>query len=590
MLRWSDIERQLHDAIKNFKLKRSSLRTHYYNWKWMILNINDTDPNCFEDINWVLDTKLNGYPVGLCKFAGDKFNTKTWGDNTFGIRSKVVVPLALTERVKDGTCQPVNFKPHSIIPLLAVPKPGFNKEGYPKMRLVRHAGYGKDGIATNDRIPKWWYKKKLPSSKYVMFIVWRIGIFGTMMKIDIKNAFRNMEYTYSASLFRGYYFNKQYFIDRRVIFGGREGPIYCQEMGEDIICIYYWYLDIKVFQLYLDVYVDDYFGGSGYTVGTHYLKNSLILLLSLLGLPINEKHYGPSRVLELCGIIYSMFEGLIDFSIKKNEHMIYLCLVFLFSGGGWTKTFESLKGKLRWAAIMRWPGVAFIRRMDEFEIQFKALYGEVNTYVMFPLWLIKDIIWWTLFLLIPKATKIVDILFDLSEYIEFYSDAATGDNKNVKHPGLGVYMDGNWFSIKVPIRFQLAYKKIERNYSKEMNIAHYEMLAILVGWFTFLPFIKQYDRKCIRIRCDNDIVNYALANKNSKDQFLSDCIRILCFSSAKENIRYFGLSIRSEFNTLADLLSRFEIGSFINFCRHNGYLVKPRTVNVVFPNVWNDFL
>ena len=591
MCRWKQVKERLFTAIKNFKLQPSPLYLHYISWDWLLKNIENYNPDYFEDINWILNTKKFGYPIGIFKKPGDVFNTATWDDDFFGIRSKVAVAEALIKRVEDGTCKPVGEKPSAIIPLLAVPKPGYDSSGFPKMRLVRHGGYGKNGIATNDRIPEFWFKKKLPSGKYIMFIIWRIGRFGTMIKLDIANAFRNMAYTNDGCKYRGYYFLNQYFIDTRVIFGGREGPIYCQELNEDIICIYFWYMDVESFKLYLDVYIDDYYGGSCYTIGSHYLKHSLMILLDILGVPINQKLFGPARVIEICGIIYNIYEHDYDFSFKKSNIMLYYCLLFLSTGSGWSKDIESLKSRLRWGAVMRWPGVAFLRRIQQFINEIKRIYGDTNVFVIFPCWALKDLVWWILFLLLPKKTSIKQALFEPDIFIEFYSDAATGDNKKVKVPGLGVYFNVYWFSIAVPQNFLGNYKKIERNYSKEMNIAHFEILAIMCGWFTFLPIIKNLPQNTVvRFRCDNDIVNYAIAKKNSDDEFINDCIRLLCFSSAQENIRFFGLSLRSEFNKMADLLSRFKIMEFLHFCNINGYVVHERTWNVIFPDIWSSIL
>ena len=59
---------------------------------------------------------------------------------------------------------------------------------------------------------------------------------------------------------------------------------------------------------------------------------------------------------------------------------------------------------------------------------------------------------------------------------------------------------------------------------------------------------------CVRIRCDNDIVNYALKKKNSNDEFLNDCVRYICYSAAKKRTKYYIFPIRTKVNVMADLL------------------------------------
>lgn len=175
----------------------------------------------------------------------------------------------------------------------------------------------------------------------------------------------------------------------------------------------------------------------------------------------------------------------------------------------------------------------------------------------------KDHGWWIQYMFLLGKVSIYDVVAtNPSTMIDLWTDGATnGSRQKGWAPGIGAYFQGQWISSKVPSFLLDKYQKPEASYSKQTHIDHFECLAIVAALYSFQDQFKPRDY--IHIRCDNRKCEAILADKNTDDAFMMDCVRWITMFAIKKHIWFYISYIRSKDN-ISDPLSRYHIPDFID--------------------------
>ena len=137
-----------------------------------------------------------------------------------------------------------------------------------------------------------------------------------------------------------------------------------------------------------------------------------------------------------------------------------------------------------------------------------------------------------------------------------FDGATNGSRETGWCPGIGVFFEGYLIMSKIPSKYTGYYQNKDREYTKEYAIAHFEMLAIVVGLWNFREHFKRGET--ILLRTDNKTVEGVLKNKSSADMFLADAIRWINMFAWENELRFYINYVHTKVNKIPDALSRFE--------------------------------
>ncbi len=294
----------------------------------------------------------------------------------------------------------------------------------------------------------------------------------------------------------------------------------------------------------------------------------------------------------LCGLHYRSTDLTVAPTVEKRYKCITGLIIIVIHQSMYFKPAESLLGTITWIASTCYPMVAFLRRLRRPLIAHRKMYGEQNTMIHWDNEDVKDcklLIEWLYHMKRVSMLEIANVI--KRKRIMLYTDGATNGAKPNWNPGLGAYCQGEWFSVRVPKKWNDEYiqylnENKQKYISKETNIAHFEALAIVTALNTFKHLWTE--DSLIDIRCDNKTCCSDFANKNSDDILRMDCVRWLIhnFKATKvKNIRIEINYIHTKRNYLSDACSRFNHRLFIEKCKQNGKSYKSKPTKPIFPEL-----
>ena len=114
--------------------------------------------------------------------------------------------------------------------------------------------------------------------------------------------------------------------------------------------------------------------------------------------------------------------------------------------------------------------------------------------------------------------------------------------------GIGGIFDGKYFHHEIPSWMK----------ELEVNIAHLEMWAILVG---VRAWKSQLEGNRFAIACDNQAVVHIINNGRSHDQLFKTLLRQLTYELATHQIEIVARYIPTKLNVIPDILSRWTINA-----------------------------
>ncbi len=203
---------------------------------------------------------------------------------------------------------------------------------------------------------------------------------------------------------------------------------------------------------------------------------------------------------------------------------------------------QSLIGVLQFACRVIAPGRTFLRRMIALTCGVKQPYHFVRLTSGF----YKDLAVWVVFL---KHWNGISLFLESEQLpspsLQLYTDAAGSI-------GFGGYLAGRWFQ---------GHWLPKQNINKKSGIS--------IVWQELYPIYlacrlwgAQWTTKRIVFFCDNESVVHILNQKTSKSQKIMDLLRPIVLCTLENNFTFTAKHVRGLDNSIADSLSRFQMGRF----------------------------
>jgi len=412
-------------------------------------------------------------------------------------------------------------------PLGAVPK----SDG--SYRLILDLSSPHDGLSVNDGICKEEFLVTYSNFDQAVDMVRDLGPNTFMAKIDIKHAYRNCPVRPQDFYLLGMWWEKQFFVDTRLPFGLRSAPFIFNTLA-DALC---WIIINVCFIKFVLHYLDDFFIAATSKKECESHKNTILKLFEYLGVPVaTNKLVGPSKNIVYLGIEINTDLNLIRLPDDKLE--VLKKELDDWKGRKICKKREllSLIGKLSFASKVIKPGRIFVRRLINLSMTGKKLNHQINLNSAAK----ADIKWWGNFISTWNGIAIIQSPLRSSDSLNLFTDASS-------LKGYGAVFGNHWTYGSWPPNV------------KDKDINYKELLAILIAIFTWKDeFINQQ----IIVFTDSKSICDIWSKGNTVNNNIMYLIRKLFLFAAKNNINIIFKHVPGHFNTLADCLSRFQVGKF----------------------------
>lgn len=312
---------------------------------------------------------------------------------------------------------------------------------------------------------------------------------------------------------------------------------------------------------------------------------------TLTWMGVDEKESKRQHVnteMDMIGLEYNTVRMSSKCPDSKREAIKAMLYKAVITGALTLLAYESLIGKLQNVAEQAWPAKAFLRRMRENLLVAIAQHGRKDVVMLLDASDTKDFKWWIRYMDVITEVSILDLLDPVLPTDEIFFDGATNGSRECGwEPGIGVWYQGHWISSAVPEKYLHTFVARDRHYEKEFAIAHFEMLAIIVGLHNFRAMIRT--RTKIMLKTDSRHVESALKNKNSDDEFLQSGVRWVCMYAVEQHVRLYVSYVHTKSNPLADAASRLNMRDFMPLaqaeCRKCGWVLQPPMCDFEIPDI-----
>ena len=143
--------------------------------------------------------------------------------------------------------------------------------------------------------------------------------------------------------------------------------------------------------------------------------------------------------MEFLGIVYNTRTMQMSISAVKRERMKRMLARGLMGGTLTTEQYESMVGKVAYAAQLMWPAKSFLRRMRNRLQQVIAQHGRRQHLIVLTEWEKKDWRWWIKYMDTVSHVSILQLYNPRRPTDEIFVDGATnGSRERGWNPAIGV--------------------------------------------------------------------------------------------------------------------------------------------------------
>lgn len=384
---------------------------------------------------------------------------------------------------------------------------------------------------------------KLCSVQYTSFdeavhMIQDLGANCSLVKVDLKDAFRLLPVKLSDIELLGFKFLDHYYVDK------------CLPMGCSISCSHFerfstfieHYIKSQMSNGQLIHYLDDFLGGDGDKAGCQSLLSCIVDCLEWLSVPLAEdKTEGPSEILVFLGLELDSRNMLVRVPKDKIIEVVDKIERILAAPKTKLKTMQSLIGSLNFCCRAIVPGRPFCRRLINSICGLTKPYHHlrVNKGIRLDL-----AMWLEFFKHYNGVSMFHDRFWVSNEDEQLYSDSAAAK-------GFGIYFKGHW-----------AYAEWPKNWHDDRitdDITTLELFPILVALHIWGQDLA---KKKLKFMCDNkavvDIIN-SMTSKSDNVMVILRRITVLCL---RNNIVVKACHVPGSKNVLCDALSRLQVDKF----------------------------
>ena len=367
-----------------------------------------------------------------------------------------------------------------------------------------------------------------------------------LAKIDIKSAYRLVPVSPLDRIWLGMCWKDQIYVDAKLPFGLWSAPKIFTAIADALE----WCMAKEGVQAVYH-YLDDFIvlGPPRSEVCTENLQ-ILHKVCNDLGVPLApEKQEGPSTIITFLGITIDTNSQELRLPEEKLKRLLDTLTQWERRKSCTRKELESLIGSLQHACTVIQPGRTFMRNAIPLLKVAKCQHHHIRLSTE----LRSDLAWWRLFARHWNGTALV--IPPNAKRFKFTSDASGSW-------GCGAWYNDSWFCLPW----------VESCTSLHITVK--EMTPIIIA-----AIIWGHDWKGAQVTafCDNTAVVAALNNRSSKEKHVMHMLRVLFFIEAHHQFKIAATHIAGSSNTLADHLSRNQLGLF--FSMHKTAHSEPSYIN-----------
>ena len=362
-------------------------------------------------------------------------------------------------------------------------------------------------------------------------IIQSIGEGCLVAKADIKDAFRIIPINPDFHRLLGFTWDGQIYFDKCLPMGLSES---CQ-IFETLSCALQWVLERQFHVRYVSHILDDFIiFGNPQSNECHRGLQAFLHLAAFINISIkHKKTVEPSTVVQLHGV--EVDTDLMEVRLPKDklQELIPLVASCAKKKKLSVRALQSLVGKLNFACRVVVPGRAFLRRLHN------LLRGRTKNHHLIRInkEARADLLVWSQFLKHFNGKSLfLPRTWLSSNSIKMSSDACA--------KGFAAVYGGRWLQGSFPSQWA------------SVHITIKELLPIVIAMKLWGPGLAN---RRILFLTDNIAVVFIINNQSSKDSVIMTLVRSLVVTLLTHNIELRAKHIPGKENTLADLLSRFQM-------------------------------
>jgi len=503
---------------------------------------NYPDPN-FPNI--LISIAKHGARIG---FLGEAKQTQRPNHASIHQHSQVIDDYITKEiaagRIKEISSLPSNF---FCSPLGLVPK---KHDGHQTgWRLIFDLSCPQ-GQSVNDGIPKEFGALQYESFQHALQLVARAGRNCTLLKKDLKSAFRHIPISPSDWHLFIFQWRGKYYIDMFLAFGLRTSPRIYNMFGEAI----HWVMENE-FGWTITHYVDDFLAAFPPNTNAH--EQSLLFnkVCTDIGFTTEPKKDEMGTSVNHLGFIIDSSSMTATLPENKRNRATNLLTSMLQRKSVSVVMLESLLGFLSHCCEVVPVGRPFLRNIFNMLNQAKNANRETNPYryIKVTKHARRDILWWLVFL---RYWSRVTIIQETRKVFHVWTDASG-------KKGIGGHYNTHLFASHVPRRH------------RHKHINWKEMFAVLHALFLWH---KHWENGKLIVHCDNRAVVDAINKKSIRGPTVNP-LQTLLLLTALLNIDIVAIWIPTTENAVADALSRHDFKRLANL-GYKDYVVHGTTAKV----------
>jgi hypothetical protein len=467
------------------------------------------------------------------------------------LTDKIITDLALN-RIREVF--PKDPGPFISSPLGLTPKPNN------KWRVIHHLSYPPE-LSVNDSIAAEAAYLKYTAFEDILAMVLEAGRHCTMVKRDMKDAFRMIPIAPHNQWLMGFCWEGRFYVELVLSFGLRTAPIIFNLFAEAFEWIVKSFSQCPLLAHYLDDFMAAFPAHE-----THRLtqfKNDYSMLCKALGILENDDKDEEGTLIKFLGRMVDSTTFVVSIPQDKVQKVITLTASALRTKSSTLLEAQQLAGLLSFCASAVQLGFVFCRRLWTFIATFKQS-TKKSFKRRIPSAALADIRWWHDLFPIHNGMRFFD---DRSrQIIHLFADASV--------VGMGAFFFDNvgsetcyWpeHAHSLPCEHALATQLPSRDVIQPFDINIFEIQAMLLA---FEKWSHSWAGKVVFLHTDSATTQLGLLKQSLRAEKQNEPLRRLLLLAAQRDIKLEPRHLSGDKNGLADALSRDLQDYIANCCPH----------------------
>lgn len=400
------------------------------------------------------------------------------------------------------------------------------------------------GTSINDGTPKDFFLDKehelhFPTVDSLIDIIHKKGSGCKLYKVDRKSAYKFENLDPGDVHLMGMVVDGKFYFDSTLVMGARHAAGCCHRTTSALIYIHNSHgYDSTCF-------IDDMAGGEIEARADEAFQHLRDLLNELNVLEAFDKACKPSTIMVFLGILFNTVLMTMEVTPDRLREVNAELIRWLSKQYTTLRQLQSLVGKLSFCASTVRAGRLFFSRILEF---MKGV--GVRGYVPVPEQVHLDLKWWIRFMHEFNGVSLIQDQLWATPDCTFSTDSTltrAGGWAPASFTGSGF---NEYFTFEYPTDLVK---------EQQVSINELEALALLIG---IRLWGKYCARKKLLVHCDNQATVHNVNQGRTTNSFAQACMRELHYWCAKANCQIKAKHIKSNENTLPDLLSRWDDDSY----------------------------